>query len=659
LRSFSSLLIANRGEIACRIIRTAQRMGIRCIAIYSDADKNALHTQLADAAVHIGPAPAGESYLNIKEILNAAEVTGAQAIHPGYGFLSENAEFADACAQAGLIYIGPSTQAIRAMGSKSNAKALMEQAGVPLVPGYHGEDQSLATLSKEAEKVGYPLLLKAVAGGGGKGMRIVHAPSELTEAIGAAQREAFSSFGDAKLLIEKYLTQPRHVEVQVFADQHENYVYLAERDCSLQRRHQKVIEEAPAPGLSLSLRERMGNTAIQAARTIQYTGAGTVEFLLDSDGEFYFMEMNTRLQVEHPVTEFITGEDLVEWQIRVARGEALPKQQHELQIRGHAFEARIYAEDPGNGFLPATGNLNLLQAPRENAQLRVDTGVIEGDNISVYYDPMIAKLICYGENREQALAKLADALACYAVGGGKTNTHFLYRLAQHPQFRVANLDTGFIGRHLAELTQAESPFSAAELAMIALYRLEQMQPACNAASPWDNLGIWSADGQARCNVRFTINGQAFQIALQRTRQGYQCQIDGRFQPISGQVSVDGYRFSSAGQTRRYQLHLRGNRLYWVREANTLTIQFDLQEWDAETGAQGQNGAQSPLNGRITALLATPHSPLKKGDPILTLEAMKMEYTLRAPQDGQLAEFYCAAGELVAEGKVLFEYKVET
>ncbi|HET8708025.1 MAG TPA: acetyl/propionyl/methylcrotonyl-CoA carboxylase subunit alpha [Pseudomonadales bacterium] len=658
MKHFSTLLIANRGEIACRIIRTAQRMGIRCVAVYSDADKNALHVKLADAAVHIGPAPTRESYLNISQILEAAKLSGAEAIHPGYGFLSENAEFAEACAQAGLIFIGPPASAIIAMGSKSNAKTLMEKADVPLVPGYHGEDQSHATLMQAANNIGYPLLLKAAAGGGGKGMRVVHAQAELEQAIASAQREAQSSFGDAKLLIEKYLTQPRHVEVQVFADQHENCVYLAERDCSLQRRHQKVIEEAPAPGLSETLRQRMGETAVQAARAINYVGAGTIEFLLDSDGEFYFMEMNTRLQVEHPVTEYITGEDLVEWQIRVARGEKLPKQQHEIKLAGHAFEARIYAEDPHNQFLPATGKLQLLQPPTASANVRIDTGVIEGDEISVFYDPMIAKLICYGESRELALANLATALEHYAVAGIKTNTKFLHQLAVHPEFRAANLDTGFIARHLSELTEDEPAFSETELAMLALYRLEEMQAKHAEQSPWQTLGLWSADGSACATVRFSINNHIYQVSLTRHANGFHSQIGGVDTPLRGKLNSGRYTFSAGAHTRTHLLYARENTLYWVRQASTLSVQFDIHEWEVDTQAHGHSSSQSPLNGRITALLAAPKSALKKGEPILTMEAMKMEYTLRAPQNGHVEEFYCAEGDLVSEGKSLFEFTAD-
>ena len=414
---FDKILIANRGEIACRVIKTARRLGILTVAVYADADRNALHVTMADEAVHIGASPSRESYLVGSKIIAAAIQTNARAIHPGYGFLSENAEFSEQCQSAGLVFIGPPASAIQAMGSKSAAKTIMGEAGVPLVPGYHGADQSDSKLRDSAHDMGYPVLLKAVAGGGGKGMRQVWSADEFDQALSAARREAKSSFGNDDMLVEKYLTKPRHVEVQVFCDQNGSGVYLFERDCSVQRRHQKVIEEAPAPNLPQGLRESMGDTAVRAAQAIGYVGAGTVEFLLDEDGSFYFMEMNTRLQVEHPVTEMITGQDLVEWQLRVAAGEALPKTQSELQIKGHAFEARIYAEDPDNDFLPVTGNLSFLRPPPESEHVRVDTGVIQGDDVSIYYDPMIAKLIVWDETRERALARLARALSEYPRSG--------------------------------------------------------------------------------------------------------------------------------------------------------------------------------------------------------------------------------------------------
>jgi len=410
---FNKILIANRGEIACRVIKTARRMGIRTVAVFSDADRHALHVKMADEAIHIGAAPSKDSYLVGDKIMQAALKTGAQAVHPGYGFLSENAEFAKQCADNNIAFIGPPVTAIESMGSKSAAKTIMEKAKVPLVPGYHGDDQDTAILKKSADEMGYPVLLKAVAGGGGKGMRQVWQADEFEQALAQAKSESLASFGDDHMLVEKYLTQPRHVEFQVFCDQHGNGVYLFERDCSVQRRHQKVIEEAPAPNMSEALRKEMGEAAVRAAKAIDYEGAGTVEFLLDTDGSFFFMEMNTRLQVEHPITEMITGEDLVEWQLRVANGEQLPKPQEQLKMHGHAFESRIYAEDPDNDFLPTSGNLAFVKTPEENSNVRVDTGVIQGDDVSPYYDPMIAKLIVWDEDRPRALARMASALKQY------------------------------------------------------------------------------------------------------------------------------------------------------------------------------------------------------------------------------------------------------
>jgi 3-methylcrotonyl-CoA carboxylase alpha subunit len=441
---FDKILIANRGEIACRVIKTARRMGVRTVAVYSDADRTALHVSMADEAIYIGAAPARESYLDIEKIIAAAIKTGAQAIHPGYGFLSENAGFCRRCAAENLVFIGPPTSAIEAMGSKSAAKQIMEKAGVPLVPGYHGDDQNPEIIRAAANKMGYPVLLKATAGGGGKGMRQVWSAEEFDSALEAAKREAMNGFGDDTMLVEKYLTQPRHIEIQVFCDSHGNAVYLFERDCSIQRRHQKVVEEAPAPGMSETLRAEMGSAAVRAAQAIDYVGAGTVEFLLDVDGSFYFMEMNTSLQVEHPVTEMITGLDLVEWQLRVAAGDFLPLKQNELKINGHAIEVRIYAEDPDNEFLPQTGTLHFLETPEESAHVRIDTGVIEGDEVSVFYDPMIAKLIVWDSNRQQALRRLSTALKEYRLNGVTTNIDFLYTLTRHPAFCNADFDTGFI-----------------------------------------------------------------------------------------------------------------------------------------------------------------------------------------------------------------------
>src|SRR3954469_5215914 len=488
---FDTVLIANRGEIACRIIRTLKRMGIRSVAVYSEADRDALHVALADAAYEIGAAPPRDSYLNQANILSAAKASGADAIHPGYGFLSENAGFAEACAKAGLTFIGPPPSAIRAMGSKSEAKALMEKAGVPLVPGYHGADQSLQVLQAAADKIGYPVLIKASAGGGGKGMKVAENAAAFQAALESAQREAKNAFGDDRVLIEKYLQQPRHIEAQIFGDSFGNIIHLFERDCSIQRRHQKVIEEAPAPGLTAERRAAIGKTAVEAGRAVGYVGAGTVEFIAEGEN-FYFMEMNTRLQVEHPVTEAITGIDLVEWQIRVARGEKLPKTQDQLKIDGHAMEVRLYAEDPVRDFLPQTGTLHHLRFPED---ARVDSGIRAGDTVSIHYDPMIAKIIAHGADRSEAIARLRRALAAMEVGGLATNLDFLQAILREPDFAAGKVDTGFIERHRAALLPEPLPLPVQALALAALAVLragerDAVTQEGDSYSPWARLPGW-------------------------------------------------------------------------------------------------------------------------------------------------------------------------
>ena len=507
---FNKILIANRGEIACRVIKTARRLGIKTVAVYSEADAGARHVRLADEAVLIGPAAARESYLVIDKIIAAAKQTGAQAIHPGYGFLSENEDFCHACDAAGIVFIGPPVSAIHAMGSKSEAKKLMEKAGVPLTPGYHGDDQDPAWLHQQADAIGYPVLIKAAAGGGGKGMRLVDRSEDFIDLLASCKREAISSFGDDHVLVEKYITKPRHIEIQVFGDTHGNVVYLFERDCSVQRRHQKVLEEAPAPGMTLERRAAMGKAAVDAAKAVGYVGAGTVEFIANQDGSFYFMEMNTRLQVEHPVTEMITGLDLVEWQLRVASGEKLPLAQEQLQIRGHALEARIYAEDPAKGFLPSTGKLVHLAPPAESLHVRVDTGVEEGDEISPHYDPMIAKLIVWDINRDRALARMLQALADYRVVGVANNIEFLSRLTACPAFAGADLDTGLIEREKAYLFPADEAVPAEVLQIAALAELlrdaafadRRAARGADPASPWHARDGWRMNATACRSLLF-------------------------------------------------------------------------------------------------------------------------------------------------------------
>ncbi|HOI53021.1 MAG TPA: acetyl-CoA carboxylase biotin carboxylase subunit, partial [Azonexus sp.] len=529
---FNKILIANRGEIACRVIKTARRMGIRTVAVYSEADANARHVRMADEAVLLGPAAARESYLVADKIIEACQRTGAQAVHPGYGFLSENEEFAEALAQAGLVFIGPPASAIRAMGSKSEAKKLMGTAKVPLTPGYHGDDQRPTLLHAEAEKIGYPVLIKAAAGGGGKGMRLVEKSEDFPDALASCKREALSSFGDDHVLIEKYITKPRHVEIQVFADTLGNCVYLFERDCSVQRRHQKVLEEAPAPGMREARRREMGEAAVAAAKAVGYVGAGTVEFIANQDGSFFFMEMNTRLQVEHPVTEMITGQDLVEWQLRVAAGQPLPLKQEQLEIRGHALEARIYAEDASKGFLPATGKLVRLVPPAESINVRVDTGVEEGDEITPFYDPMIAKLIVWDGTRDGALARMRKALADYRVAGLTTNIDFLSRLVACPAFAKADLDTGLIERQKDFLFPAAQPVPRDALLVATVGELLWEQHAAKQAaqhsgdpfSPWHARDGWRMnlsaartisfmDGETLVDVQVRYRGERWEIAL--------------------------------------------------------------------------------------------------------------------------------------------------
>ena len=659
---FNKILIANRGEIACRVIKTARRMGVATVAVYSDADRDALHVQLADEAVHIGGAPARESYLIGERILEAALATGAQAVHPGYGFLSENAGFARACSEQGVVFIGPPTAAIEAMGSKSAAKRIMEEAGVPLVPGYHGDDQDPELLRASAEEMGYPVLLKATAGGGGKGMRQVWAAAEFDEALAAAKRESMASFGDDNMLVEKYLTKPRHVEFQVFCDNAGNGIYLAERDCSVQRRHQKVSEEAPAPGMSEALRQQMGDTAVAAARAIDYRGAGTVEFLLDEDGSFYFMEMNTRLQVEHPVTEMITGQDLVEWQLLVAAGDPLPLAQDEVRINGHAFEARIYAEDPDNDFLPVTGTLGFLQPPPESTHVRVDTGVRQGDEISVYYDPMIAKLIVWDESRERALQRLATALSEYRISGTVTNLDFLYNLATSRPFVEAELDTGFIEKHNELIfhqreQDLERELPRAALALL-LYRKQQngLGSCVDPFSPWQSGNAWRLNEPHAHRLILHCHGQDHEVEVEQQEQRYLVRAAGREVQLSGELVGDILHLDVQGHRQRGTLARTqdGFTLYLPKGACHFSeVLPDTGEADA---AGADAGLAAPMNGTIVALLAEPGSQVEADTPLLVMEAMKMEHTIRAPAAGTVESFYYQPGDLVDGGAELLKFE---
>ncbi|MGE5562794.1 MAG: acetyl/propionyl/methylcrotonyl-CoA carboxylase subunit alpha [Bacillota bacterium] len=619
-----SLLIANRGEIACRVIRTARALGIRTVAVYSDADAKALHVRMADEAVHIGPSPARESYLRGDRIIEAAKATGAEAIHPGYGFLSENADFAQAVIDAGLIWVGPKPDSIRAMGLKDAAKKLMAEAGVPVTPGYLGEDQDPKRLKKEADAIGYPVLIKAVAGGGGKGMRRVDDPAQFMDALESCKREAASSFGDDRVLIEKYILSPRHIEVQVFGDSHGNVVHLFERDCSLQRRHQKVIEEAPAPGMDAETREAVCGAAVRAAQAVNYEGAGTIEFIADaSDGlradRIWFMEMNTRLQVEHPVTEEITGQDLVEWQLRVASGEKLPKSQDELSISGHAIEARLYAEDPGKGFLPSVGKLDHFDLGEEG---RIETGVEEGDEISPFYDPMIAKLIGRGDDREEAVGELASMLDNVEVWPVRTNAGFLFNALLHAEFGSARLDTGFIERNLHALVPDAEPSDAIwrGAAVVALAAAEDEEPLARLAGFRLNAAPESRVTLGRRGGSRTVSPDQGDIA-----------------ELSGFRDDERVVVFTEGQAFEFALSSRGT---------------------GTTHGLHDGELEAPMPGKVTAVEVKQGEKVATGQRLLTLEAMKMEHALTAPFDGIVAELNAAAGAQVTEGQLLVRVEAE-
>jgi len=654
---FQKLLIANRGEIACRVVRTARRMGIATVAVYSDADARALHVAEADEALRIGAAPAAESYLNIAAIIDAAKSAKADAIHPGYGFLSENAAFADACEAAGIVFVGPPAQAMRIMGLKDEAKRVMAAAGVPIAPGYQGGSQDAKLLAAEARKIGFPLLIKAVAGGGGKGIRRVDSAGEFAAALAAAQGEGQSSFGDGRVLLEKYIATARHIEMQVFADSHGNIVHLFERDCSLQRRHQKVIEEAPAPGMTPELRAAMGKAAIEAARAVGYRGAGTVEFLVDaSEGlradRFYFMEMNTRLQVEHPVTEAITGLDLVEWQLRVAAGERLPLGQEEIAINGHAFEARIYAEDPAHDFRPAPGRIEGIRFPIDEA--RIDTSVQAGDEITPHYDPMIAKLIVHGADREAALAKLTRALDASLVSGITTNIAFLSRLSADADVAAGRVDTGLIGRAMTALAE-EAPPTQNAVAIAALAHLDLLT-APEGSDPWATLTGWRAWGAAERTLplrwsggtveprirvlgrrRFEVLTSAGVVTIAVTAEGIE--LDG--QPIAPIVSA-----------------YHGGIDILVGPGERAGFKTGAAS-GSEAGLDGNAvSIVSPMPGTLKSVAVSVGATVAKGDRLAVVEAMKTEYALNAPRDGIVAEVLAAAGDSVAAGAVIVKLRTD-
>ncbi len=659
---FRTLLIANRGEIAVRITRTARRMGIETVAVFSDADADALHVATADRAVRIGPAPARESYLNIEHIIEAARRTGAEAVHPGYGFLSENPAFAEACAAAGLIFVGPPPSAMRAMGSKSAAKILMRQAGVPVLPGYEGEAQDPVLLAEQAKRVGFPVVIKAVSGGGGRGMRVVASAADFASALASARQESASAFGDDRVLIERYLDRPRHIEVQVFADTHGHALHLFERDCSAQRRHQKVLEEAPAPGLDPARRAAMGEAAVACARAVGYVGAGTVEFVADADG-FWFLEMNTRLQVEHPVTEMVTGFDLVEWQLRVAAGERLPATQDDIRIDGHAIEARLYAEDAARDFAPSVGRIVRLRLP-EGDGVRVDAGVRAGDAVSVHYDAMIAKLICHGATREEALARLRRALAQSEVTGVASNLDLLARIAAHPAFAGGGIDTGFIAREAASLLapQHAPPAEALAVAALGVLATEAAASAAGGAagadphSPWHGRAGWWLNATRGRTFAFTAGEAACPVTVRPVLDGWQLDAGGAV--MRGVAWLD-----PAGELTLTLDGVRA-RASVIRTGNAVLLRWQGETWrlglpdpEAAIEAEDVSGGRllAPIPGQVTSVSVSPGQAVERGEILVVLEAMKTVFRLPAPADGVVSEVACRAGDSVEEGQILVSF----
>ncbi|NNH36723.1 acetyl/propionyl/methylcrotonyl-CoA carboxylase subunit alpha [Acinetobacter sp. NIPH 2377] len=656
---FEKILIANRGEIACRVIRSAKKLGIATVAVYSDADAQSQHVKLADEAIYIGESPAAQSYLQIDRIIQAAIDTGAQAIHPGYGFLSENDQFAEACQANNITFIGPPVAAILAMGLKATSKALMEKAGVPLTPGYHGSNQDAEFLKQQADGIGYPVLIKASAGGGGKGMRLVERSEDFLGSLASCKSEAKSSFGNDEVLIERYVINPRHIEVQVFGDSHGNYVHLFERDCSVQRRHQKVLEEAPAPLVSQDKLDAMRQAAIDAARAVDYVGAGTVEFIVEQDGTAYFMEMNTRLQVEHPVTEMITGVDLVEWQLRVAFGEPLPKQQDQLKIQGHAIEARVYAEEPEKGFIPAIGQISYLHYPEQNQHVRVDSGIVQGDEISTYYDPMIAKLIVWGENREAALLQMHHALGQFHVDGLGNNIAFLDRIIRCDSFKNAELDTNLIQRE-DEFLFKNIPSLKPELVVATaltelLLRFSKNKPASNPV--WQSETLWRVNISPSYAIKLKLDEALFQVNLSAEKQGFVAEYQGEKFHISGQLlNSNSAHFSINGKQDKIAFSQNAQGLTIFKNGQSHKFAYLNQKFSSEDAQSTEGNLKAPMPGVITQVLVAANDQVKKDDVLMTLEAMKMEYSIRAPHDGIIATSYFQAGDQVKAGDELVEFQ---
>jgi 3-methylcrotonyl-CoA carboxylase alpha subunit len=661
---FKKILIANRGEIACRVAATARRMGIQTVAVYSDADAGAKHVQTCDEAVHVGASAPKDSYLRWERILEAAKATGAEAVHPGYGFLSENEDFAKACAAAGLVFIGPPASAILAMGLKAESKRLMESAGVPLVPGYHGADQDPVLLQREADRIGYPVLIKASAGGGGKGMRVVEKSEDFAAALASCQREAINSFGSDAVLIEKYVQRPRHIEIQVFGDTQGNCVYLFERDCSVQRRHQKVLEEAPAPGMTEALRAQMGAAAVAAAKAVNYVGAGTVEFIVEQTAydqpesmKFFFMEMNTRLQVEHPVTEAITGLDLVEWQLRVASGEPLPLAQDQIRIQGHAIEARICAENPDNNFLPATGTLQVYRKPQassfERNTVRIDDGVREGDTISPFYDSMVAKLIVHGDTREQALARLDTALAQTHIVGLNTNVQFLRHVVRSPAFANAQLDTALIQRELAVLFK-QDPVGLQAAAAAVIAEALRSESAAQGADPFSRRDGWQSHGTTRRRFELEYDGQPVRAVLTYGAQRLLQVGEGAEGVLQFTPQGDGLWVQFNGARIHSTVHAQGETCHVFTPQGATRI--SLLDPLAHAGEAAQEGGRltAPMPGKVVSFAVKVGDKVKAGQPLAVMEAMKMEHTISAPKDGTVAELLYAPGDQVVDGAELLK-----
>uniref|UniRef100_A0A0P6J0G2 Methylcrotonoyl-CoA carboxylase subunit alpha, mitochondrial n=1 Tax=Heterocephalus glaber TaxID=10181 RepID=A0A0P6J0G2_HETGA len=671
-RNITKVLIANRGEIACRVIRTAKKMGLQSVAVYSDADRNSMHVTMADEAYSIGPAPSQQSYLSMEKIVQVAKISAAQAIHPGYGFLSENMEFAELCKQEGIIFIGPPSSAIRDMGIKSTSKSIMAAAGVPVVDGYHGEDQSDQCLRRQAGRIGYPIMIKAVRGGGGKGMRIARSEKEFQEQLESARREAKKSFNDDAVLIEKFVDTPRHVEVQVFGDHHGNAVYLFERDCSVQRRHQKVIEEAPAPGIKPEVRRKLGEAAVRAAKAVNYVGAGTVEFIMDSQHNFYFMEMNTRLQVEHPVTEMVTGTDLVEWQLRIAAGEKIPLSQEEIPLQGHAFEARIYAEDPNNNFMPGAGPLVHLSTPLADHSTRIETGVRQGDDVSVHYDPMIAKLVVWAADRQAALTKLRHSLRQFNIVGLCTNIDFLLHLSAHPAFEAGAVHTDFIPQHHEDLLPRRRAAAKEYLCQAALSLILQEKAMTDAFSlqTQDPFSPFSFSSGRRLNICYTRNltlrdgKNNVVVAVTYNQDGsYSMKIQDETFQVLGALHSEGdctyLRSSVNGVLRRAKLVTLENTVHLFSMEESIEIAIPVPKYLSSVSSEGiQGGTIAPMTGTIEKVLVKAGDKVKAGDSLMVMIAMKMEHTIKAPRDGTIKTVFYTEGSQADRHSRLVEFEEE-